>query len=205
VFLLVVAGVVVRMWRAPKQDAPWVVFAVGSMTIVGMIPALADRYLLAVTPFALYFAVQAIVAIPLPRRGGAWLAVACLAFLTVQHLPDVADRVEAMQKFNDSGQVVDGPEAPYAQAAFEAIRTFTHQDDIVAFFKVRALTFYTDRRGVQSSDLDILRQRSDYFMMRRGSTFSQPLVTDAEGEAMGWTVVWQDDDWVLWRVRAPIG
>ncbi len=205
VFLLVVAGIVVRLWRAPQQDAPWIVFAFGSMMIVGMIPAQADRYLLAITPFAVYFAAQAVAAIPLPRRGGSWVAVAVLALLCVHHLPDVSDRTQAMRDFRATGQIVDGPEAPYAQAAFAAVRRFTHQDDVIAFFKVRALTFYTDRRGVQSSDLEILRQRSDYFLMRRGSRSSQPLVSDAEGAAMGWTVTWQDDIWVLWRVTAPNG
>ncbi len=205
VFSLVVAGAVVRLWRAPGQDAAWVVFAVGSMTIVGMIPAQADRYLLAITPFAVYFAAQAIAAIPLPRRGGSWVAVALLALLCVHHLPDVSDRTTAMRDQRASGQIVDGPEAPYAQAAFAAVRRFTHQDDVVAFFKVRALTFYTDRRGVQSSDLEILRQRSDYFLMRRNSTFGQPLVSDTEGARMGWAVAWQDDQWVLWRVTGSTG
>jgi cytochrome b subunit of formate dehydrogenase len=205
VFLLVVTGIVVRVWRAPKQDLPLAVFAIGSMTIAGMIPAIADRYLLAVTPFAIYFAAQALAAIPLPRHAGQWVAVAALGVLSVHHLPDVTDAIDAAQRSRDSGQVVDGPESAYAQAAWSAIRSNTHQDDIVAFFKVRALTFYTDRRGVQSSDLDIVRQRADFFMMRRDSTFSQPLVSLEKGERMGWTVVWQDDTWVLWRVRMPSG
>ena len=97
-----------------------------------------------------------------------------LALITLWHVSDIPSAVSDARKFNDSGRVVDGPEAPYAQAAFDAIRTYTQQDDVVAFFKVRALTFYTDRRGVQSDVLEIVRQRSDYFMMRRGSAFSQP-------------------------------
>jgi hypothetical protein len=203
VFLLVVAGVIVRLWRAPKHDLPLFVFAVGSMTIAGMIPALSDRYLLAVTPFALYFAVQALAAIPLPRHAGRWVAVAALAALTAWHLPDVTDAIDAASASRDRGDIVDGPEAPYVQPAWEAIRTLTHQDDVVAFQKVRALTFYTNRRGVQSSELDIVQQRADFLMMRRDSTFSQPLVSAAEGEQMGWTIVWQDDNWVLWRIMPP--
>ena len=60
--------------------------------------------------------------------------------------------------------------------------------------------FYTGRRGVQSDDLTIVRQRADYFMMRRNSTYSQPLVTDRAAAEMSWTEVWSDDSWVLWRV-----
>lgn len=205
VFLLVVAGVILRLWRSPATDAPLAVFAVGSMTIVGMIPAVADRYLLAITPFAVYFAAQAVAAAPVPRRLstrhiGAWAATGLLAAATLWHVTDIPSAVRDAQRFNDSGSVLDGPEAPYAQSAFQAIRTFTHQDDVVAFFKVRALTFYTDRRGVQSDVLKIVRQRADYFMMRRGSVLSQPLVADSEAADMKWKEVWSDDDWVLWRL-----
>ena len=31
--MMIVAGVTVRMFRAPALDAPWVIFAVGSMTL----------------------------------------------------------------------------------------------------------------------------------------------------------------------------
>jgi hypothetical protein len=76
-------------------------------------------------------------------------------------------------------------------------------DDVVAFFKVRVLTLYTDRRGVQSKDLEVIRQRADYFLMRRDSTFGQPLVSSTQGEALGWTVAWNDTEWVLWRLDQP--
>ena len=205
VFLLVVAGVAIRLWKAPSTDAPLATFAIGSMVIVGMIPAVADRYLLAITPFAVYFAAQAVTAIPLPRRlsarhAGAGLATVLLAAITLWHVSEIPSAVSASQTFNDAGEVLDGPEAPYAQAAFGAIRTFTQQNDVVAFFKVRALTFYTDRRGVQSSVLEVVRQRADYFMMRRDSTASQPLVDDATAANMDWVEVWSDSDWVLWRL-----
>ena len=205
VVLLVVAGVGVRMWKAASSDAPLLTFAVGSMTIVGMIPAVADRYLLAITPFAVYFAAQAVAAIPLPRRfasqhAGAWVATALLVAATAVHISALPSAIRDSQTFNDAGKIQDGPEAPYAQAAFKAIRMYTKQDDVVAFFKVRALTFYTDRRGVQSDNLEILRQRSNYFMMRRNSSFSQPLVDLSEADDMGWVSVWSDNDWVLWRL-----
>ncbi len=215
VFLVVVAGVIVRLWKSPSIDAPLATFAIGSMVIVGMIPAVADRYLLAITPFAVYFAAQAVAAFPVPRslahrnvsnrnvsgrHAAAWLATLLLAAVTLWHVSDIPSAVSDSQKFNDAGKVVDGPEAPYAQAAFGAIRTFTRQDDVVAFFKVRALTFYTDRRGVQSDVLEIVRQRADYFMMRRGSAFSQPLVDATEAADMGWEAAWSDSDWVLWRL-----
>ena len=107
--------------------------------------------------------------------------------------------------FDRSGQIVDGPAAPYVQPAWSAVRTYTHQDDVVAFFKVRALTLYTDRRGVQSSDLEIVRERADYYLMRKGRSTGQPLVTDTQAASLGWANVWSDDSWVLWRVNRPAG
>lgn len=202
---LVVVGVGVRLWRCPGTDAPLVVYAVGSMTIVGMIPATDFRYLLGVTPYAIYFAAQAVASVPLPRAATARhvaprFATAALAAISVMHLTDLPSAISAAGDFNDAGRVLEGPESPHAQAAFGAVRTYTHQDDVIAFFKVRALTFYTDRRGVQSSDLEILRRRSDYFLMRRGTVPGQPLVDADDAATMGWTQVWHSTEWVLWRL-----
>jgi hypothetical protein len=204
IFLLVVAGVVVRLWRAPSRDVAWVVFAVLSMTIAGMIPAVSDRYLMAVTPFALYFAAQALAAIPLPHGLGSMVAAGALLTLTVAHLPDVSNRVTKMHQLADRGALlIDGPEQPYAKAAFDAVRTYTHMDDVVEFFKVRALTLYTDRRGVQSGILSVIKARADFYLMRKGGGGAQ--VSPADGAAMGWTITWQDPDWILWKVKPPSG
>ena len=48
--------------------------------------------------------------------------------------------------------------------------------------------------------LEIVRQRADYFMMRRGSAFSQPLVDATEAAGMDWVKAWSDSEWVLWRL-----
>lgn len=200
VFLLVIAGLALRMYTSPSHDLPLAVFAVGSMVAVGTIPALADRYLMGITPFAVYFGAQAVADLRLPRDAGRWLATAALALITVAHLTELPSSVAAVRDFNDRGLVVDGPETDQAQEAFAAVRRFTHQDDVVSFFKVRALTFYTDRRGVQSDVLEIVRQRSDYFLMRVDMVRGQALVTDEEAASMAWTEVWRNDQWVLWRL-----
>ena len=53
---------------------------------------------------------------------------------------------------------------------------------------------------MQSSDLEILRRRSDYFLMRRGTVPGQPLVDADDAATMGWTQVWHSTEWVLWRL-----
>ncbi|MDO9173837.1 MAG: hypothetical protein Q7V62_03465, partial [Actinomycetota bacterium] len=200
VFLMVVAGLALRLYTSAATDLPLAVFAIGSMIAVGTIPALADRYLMGITPFAVYFGAQAVAGVRLPSDAGRWLATAALATITVAHLTELPSSVAAARDFNDRGLVVEGPETDHAQEAFAAVRRFTHQDDVVSFFKVRALTFYTDRRGVQSDVLEIVRQRSDYFLMRIDMAGGQALVTDAEAASMGWTEVWRNDQWVLWRL-----
>ncbi|MEO5899671.1 MAG: hypothetical protein ABIR68_06015 [Ilumatobacteraceae bacterium] len=200
VLALVVGGIVLRLSTHAADDIGLVVFAIVSMTIVGMIPAVADRYLLAVTPFAVYFGAQAIAAVRLPHHAGRWAAVGALGALTVLHVTKLPDPIRAIQHANESGTVQDGPLSAYAQAGFDAVRHHTHESDVVAFFKARSMTYFTGRRAVQSSDLQLLRERSDFFLARRNSGFSQPLVNEAEATAMGWVSVWSDAEWQLWRL-----
>jgi hypothetical protein len=134
-----------------------------------------------------------------PRDAGRWAAAGALGALTVLHATKLPDPIRAVHRANARG-VQEGPLTADAGAAFDAVRVHTHESDVVAFFKARAMTYFTDRRSVQSSDLEVLRERSDYFLARRNSGFSQPLVTDADAVTMGWGLVWQDDQWELWRL-----
>jgi hypothetical protein len=92
------------------------------------------------------------------------------------------------------------------------VRTFTHQDDVIAFFKGRALTLYTDRRAVQSSPLEPVRQRADFFLMEQGPATDGKLdatgalwVSDSQAADMGWSEVWRSDRWVLWSIPSYVG
>jgi hypothetical protein len=203
VFLLVVVGLVFRLITHLRDDLAIAVFALGSMTIVGMIPAYSNRYLMSVTPFALYFGAQALAAVPMPRRIGPWFAVGVMALLVFHHATQLPLAIRATDKTNATVPTADGPESAYVQPAWSAVRKYTHVNDIVAFWRVRALTLYTDRRGVQSSSLDVVNQQADYFLMRKDANFFQPLVSDAEAANLGWKTVWQDTKWVLWQVRQP--
>ncbi len=191
-------GMGIRVMRSGADDVALVIFSVLSLLLVGMIPANGDRYMLAITPFVVYFAVQALDRLLVGKIGG--LAVVAVVAAAVVHVAGWRAEIEAAQTFNDAGQVQDGPMSPYAVTAFEAVEKFTRRDDIVAFFKARALTLYTDRRSVQSSDLEIILERADFFMMRRNSDLSQPQLTDAMARDAGLVDVWSDSQWVLWKV-----
>lgn len=203
---LVAAGMIVRLWRAPRADIAWVVFPVASLVIIGSAPNPSLRYLMAITPFGLYFGAQALASIPLPRRAGPWLAVAALSLLTAYHLPKVQDRLDQVSRQRAIGaDMADGPESPYVQPAWAALERYTHQDDIVAFWKVRAMGLYTNRRGVQTVRRDIIEQRADFYLMKKGQTSYQLLVTESQGLGYGWTVVWEDESWILWGIPRNVG
>ena len=183
---LVVAGMAVRLWRAPRADIAWVVFPLASLVIIGSAPNPSLRYLMAITPFGLYFGAQALANIPLPRRAGPWLAVGALSLLTAYHIPKVQDRLDQVQRQRAIGaDMADGPASPYVQPAWEALDRYTHQDDIVAFWKVRAMALYTNRRGVQTVLRTVIEQRADYYLMKKGQTSYQFLVTESQGLGYG--------------------
>jgi hypothetical protein len=98
-----------------------------------------------------------------------------------------------------------GPESPDVQPAWAALERYTHQDDIVAFWKVRAMGLYTNRRGVQTVRRDIIEQRADFYLMKKGQQTYQLLVTESQGLGYGWTVVWQDESWILWGIPREAG
>src|SRR5262249_51677758 len=145
-----------------------------------------SRYLLAITPFAIYFAAQAVASMPLAGGFAPRLAGVLLAAVALQHVTQLPDQIGASQRFDDAGHVVDGPADAEAQAAFDAVREHTAPHAVVAFFKARAMTLYTGRRSVQSDRLDAVLQHADYFMMMRHSGhFDQPSLSGGDAARFG--------------------
>ena len=195
--VVVLAGVVIGVRRRVAQDLGFVVFVVGSLTIVGMIPANSDRYTLAVTPFLAYFAIQALAAVPRSRSVLGGLAAATLL---AANLVDVPDALRATRAADRDGAIQTGPDQPTSVEMLDAVKRYTHRDDLVAFFKGRALTLYTERRAVQSKDLDIILERADFFVMGRLEPVGIPVLTDEQAATAGLVEVWSNAEWVLWRV-----
>ncbi|MEI8238300.1 MAG: hypothetical protein WCI22_02675, partial [Actinomycetota bacterium] len=88
VFAIAIAGLLWRLVTATRDDLGIAVFAVLSMTIVGMIDANSIRYLMSITPWALYFGVQALSALRVPRKErtrqfGPIIAAAAMVLLVV--------------------------------------------------------------------------------------------------------------------------
>ena len=201
---LVAAGVVVRLWRHAADDVALVVFPALALVISGMIPAVSGRYTMVVTPFAVYFAAQALASVP---HVGASLAVVVLVLVSVLHVRDVVPVIRDASEFNDAGRIMTGPETPASEELWAAIREHTHEDDVIGTFKSRVLTLYTDRRGVQSSVVAIVDQRADYAVTARSADMGigEIHVTPGEASRLGWTEVWSGESWVLWRIEPDGG
>ena len=198
-FGLAVAGMVIACVRAPGLNLPIAVFAVLSMTVVGTINAVSPRYLMSITPFAVYFGAQAIALLPVPRRAGAWVASVLLALLVYHHATMLPQAVRATDATNRKTPVAEGPESAWVTPVWDAVERYTQVDDVVGFWRARLMTLETDRRSVQTYNLDIMNTQADYFAMRRKWTFFQPQVSDQVASELGWKKVWEDDNWVLWQ------
>src|SRR5262245_1491156 len=91
------------------------------------------------------------------------------------------------------------------QVAMDAITKYTRPGDIVTYYRARTATLYTGRRALQTTSFDNMASNSDWFMQNKTDNYSQVVVTPAQLEASGFELVWEDDDWRLWRVpQGPV-
>lgn len=219
VILLVVAGigVVIGCLRRPALDVPLATLTVLSALAVSTHFRMVDRYYFQVTPWVVYFAVVAVLAavravarlVPgvsrsrRSRRIVTAAALAPLAVLFVSHAAVLRGDIADARDFDRRGRVQIGPDHPDYLPLFSAVRRETAPDDVVAYFRARTMTLLTDRQSLQTTSLDHVLQRADWFAQRRNSTYSQPSPTEFEARAAGLVPVWQDRNWLLWRVERP--
>ncbi len=223
VLLIAVVGVVVGVRRRPALDGPLALLAVLSTIAISTHLRRVDRYWFQVTPWVVYFATVACVSaggwIVARRRSGAasatsapsaasaraaWLALAAvlvpLGALVVGHAVVLSGDISDAQDYNDAGRVQSGPSNPVVAPIFEAVGSLTPPDAIVAYYRARTMTLLTDRRSLQTKDLDRIIGRADYYAERRNSTYWQPELSRAEAARAGFEEVWSDQRWILWRL-----
>lgn len=200
---LAVAGMILRLANRPDEDVALAAYLCGTGLIVGMSPYQEGRYLLSITPFLLYFAYQA-----LPALAGSLgrhklpVVLATLVsavFFAIFLTANARDLVHSTRYHMDYDFIVNGPESPSAQEMFAVVREQASSDDVILFFRARAMTLYTDRRAIQGSNLEQLLPRVGWYAMAKGSTYSQRLLTDDEAAGWGLTKTWENDGWVLWK------
>ena len=201
VFIVVVIGLVISCVRAPSLNLPVAVFAIISMVVVGSITAVSPRYLMSITPFAVYFGAQAFALLPLPRKAGTWVATIALGVLVLHHASVLPQAVRATDATNRKMAVAEGPESAWVKPVWAAVERYTHRTDVVGFWRSRLMTLYTDRPSIQTYRTDVMDQTADFYVMRKEWTFFQPLVSNTVADEMGWVKVWEDEHWVLWQIR----
>ncbi|HEV7525670.1 MAG TPA: hypothetical protein VGP92_11940 [Acidimicrobiia bacterium] len=208
VFLaLAVVGLVGRLVTALAEDISLIVYLLGAGYIVLTAPFHEGRYTFGITPFLAYFAYQALptVASVVRRRGvGAWLSrvaavvsLGALGGLVVANATDMRIAANYHLRYRDT---INGPTTPAAVQMEQEVLRCTRGDDVVAFFRARAMTMLTDRRSIQTGDIKQVLTRADWYVMNVGSTYSQPLVDDTEARHLGLRKIWSNTEWVLWLI-----
>jgi hypothetical protein len=196
VFIVVLAlgGMLLGGWR----DLPLTVFTLGLSLIYFELPYREGRYLLAILPFVLYFAMQGLRGVDVPGWG---IQPRHLLLLLIvgRHALGMANAADYWRTYP---RAIPGPESPAAKQMFAAVDANVKPGEIVDFFRPRAMNLYTHQTAITAgSSLPIMLQRADWYAMAKASDYAQCALTDEEAAATGrLTKVWDNSEWVLWRV-----
>ncbi|MEO1056813.1 MAG: hypothetical protein AAFY28_07855 [Actinomycetota bacterium] len=210
VLAIAVVGAVIGVRRRPTLDLPLLLLPILSAFAIGTHFREVKRYWYQVTPWVLYFAMVAIVAVAalvLKRHTRAAAAVAAVPVLAllIGHGLVLRGDISDVRDFNNADRVQWGPANPAVDAVFDAVDELTDDDDVVAYYRARTMTLVTDRRSFQSGRIDHIAENADYFAQRRNSTYWQPDLDPVLAEQLGFVEVWSDPAWVLWRTPSAGG
>lgn len=203
ILALAACGIVVGLRRRPRLDGPILIVGVLSALAIGTHLRRVDRYWFQVTPWVLYFAVAASMAIAAwiwrnHSTVARWAGVAPALVLLAAHAIILPGELDEVREFESEGRTLGGPSNPDNSPIYAAVSELTPLDSVVAFYRARTMTLLTDRRSFQTSDLDRIGLGADYFAQRRRDTGWQPDV-DEMGDS-GFSEVWSDGRWILWEV-----
>ncbi len=203
--VLAAIGLLGRLRQRFEEDIILAAYLCCATFVLLVSPYQEPRYLLTITPLLAYFAYQAV-----PTMGEADISrrdvrarvvggVPALA-LVVLVAHNAADLRRSTEYHLQYSYTVNGPESPDAQEMFAAVKSLTRGDDVILFFRARAMTLYSDRLAIMGANLDQLLPRVDWYVMVKNSTYSQALVSESEAPALGLTKVWENGTWLIWRV-----
>jgi hypothetical protein len=209
----VAAGVFIRVLRNPREDGWLVGCLAGIGYVVFAAPYHDGRYLYALSPWAIYFAAQAIpgfvglLSKRFANRGREHASRRTTRFglLCMWLVPLVIigsnwpATSHALDYHRTYSFVENGPESPLAKEMFAAVERNVPTDDVVLFFRSRAMMLYTERRAVQNTDIDRLRQVAQWYVMEKTSSYGQTLIKPGEEERYGVLPVWENASWILWK------
>ena len=151
------------------------------------------RYYFQILPWVVYFAVVAVRRRPsswccgatAPAAGRRASRVLPLLYLVVVHAVVLPGDIADARDFNRGGRQQVGPTSPAVDPDLRRRRDVHPPDDVIAYFRARTMTLYTDRLAIQTTNIDRVRERADFFAQQRGSTYYQPALTVEEAEDLG--------------------
>ena len=208
ILLLAGAGMVVGCVRRPRLDVPLAALTLLSAAAVSTHFRMVGRYYFQIVPWILYFSAAAIVAAadavrrPEVRRAAVTIAIVPLVFLVGLHAINLPGDIADARDFNAGGRQQFGPTDPAVTPIFAAVDKYTEPDAVIDYYRARTMTLYTDRRAIQTTSLDRMLQKANYYAQQRFSDYYQPELTSEEAMAAGMVPVWQDPSWILWRLPA---
>lgn len=207
--LLAIIGVFTRLLFSFTEDIALASYLCGASLLMLISPYQENRYLLTVTPLLAYFAYQALAATAqtLISKNRALAHIVTLVpavLLSGLVLLNAQTLGRSFAYHRDYQYTMHGPETPNAKEMFLAVQDRTRAEDVILFFRSRAMTLYTDRRSIMGTNLDDVLHRSDWYVMAKESTYSQNLLTDTEASALGLTKTWENSGWVMWQVPSPL-
>jgi hypothetical protein len=207
--VLAVLGILVRLLNHYREDAPLIFYLLAVAVIISMLPFHEGRYLYSITPLLVYFAYQGIAstitdATGLDTGGSRRMRMLpgalATAFVLIFVVSNAADLYHKTQYRLDYDYVHWGPEHPTAVEMFAEVRSRTRRDEVVAFFRARAMNLYSDRQSLQLNNADHILARADWYVMEKNSTYFQLLLTGEAAADLGLTLEWENERFMLWRV-----
>lgn len=199
-------GVVLALAARTRRDAGLVGAVLGVTGAVLVAPFQDYRYLMALLPFLLLFAVMGIslafeLVFRLPDRFPVLVGELLVVALIVGGIPDTrnAHDVRSMRIGPQAG-----PQEPSALEMWQAVRAETRGDSIIVFARARTMTLYTGRKAVQGGAISFIERAGDYYVMYLepdGSpgSYSQYPLTDEEARERGFDEVWRNDGWIIFE------
>lgn len=224
--VIAVAGMILSCVWKPRRNLPLTTVTVITMLIIGTHPRWVNRYYLQVTPLIVYFVAIAPIAAWHLLAEGSWLrrrlgarrlrvatlalAVAVAApalWVTKFHVTGWPKQIDRVATYNDNGPQRGPTHADYLPV-YDAVLEHTEPDDIIVYYRARTMTLYTDRRAVQTQSVANAERLGDFFMLNKQSAYSQPKAEDTTPDklsARGWTIVWENKLWTLWKLPESDG
>lgn len=149
-------------FRRAIKDIHIAVYTAAFLAIFFVWPFHNLRYLLAIFPFALYFIIQGVSVFRLYKN---FLPAAVIFYLIVDHSIILTQR---LIKRDHDYVATQGPESKESQNMFNYIRKNTSQDDIIIFFRPRAMNLYTGRKSAMIFDnWDNIIVKGNYLVLHK--------------------------------------